>query len=476
MNWVKYNLILALRVLIPLIILSITYGCSVTETMKEIFGSGVDNTEPPSPLVKFTETATIKRLWSEDVGSGTDELFIKLVPALLDTQIYVADSSGKIAALDIVSGKTIWEKDIDLPITGGPGADASLVMVGTSEGDVVSLSTATGEELWRATVSSEILSSPRESDNIVAVRTIDGKIFAIDATTGERLWVYDRTVPALTLRGTSTPVIANELVIAGFDGGRVTALELKTGKLVWEKRVAIASGRSELERMVDIDAQPLLIDGVIYLTTYQANISALAIDDGQILWQRDISSHTELAAAGESLFVTDQQGHVWALDRFSGASIWKQEKLQARQVTGPVVIGNKVVVGDLEGYLHWLDKESGAFTSRSRVSAEPILTPAITADNVLFAYASDGTLSAYTYTDTGVPVPEPTTTVEDRPATLDDRYSDRKIIKKQTSGTEKAIPVEKEKSLFGRVMEIFTGADEDEEQEPEQDNKNKVSR
>lgn len=470
MNWVKYNPIRAFRLLILLVIVSVTCSCGVTKTLTEMVGGGVDNTEPLSPLVEFTETADIERLWSEAVGSGTDELFIKLVPALLDTQIYVADSDGKVVAFDSADGRTIWEQELDLPITGGPGADASLVMVGTSEGEVVGLSTETGEERWRTTVSSEILSSPREADNVVAVRTVDGKIFAIDATTGDRLWVYDRTVPALTLRGTSTPVIANGLVIAGFDGGRVTALELKTGKPVWEKRAAVARGRNELERMVDIDTQPLIIEEIIYLTTYQANVSALAVDTGQILWQRDISSHTELAAAGEYLFVTDQRGHVWALDRFSGASIWKQEKLQGRQVTGAAVIGNKVVVGDLEGYLHWLDQDSGAFTSRSRVSDEPLLTPAISADNILFAYASDGTLSAYTYTDTGVPVPERTTVVEDAPEAVDDdRYSSRKIIEKQAG---EAAEKQQQRSFFGRVMDIFTGDDEqDDKTQTQQDDK-----
>ena len=163
----------------------------------------------------------------------------------------------------------------------------------------------------------------------------------LDATTGDRLWVYDRTVPNLTLRGTSTPVIANGLVIAGFDGGRLTALELKTGKLIWEAKVAIPRGRSQLERMVDIDSQPLILDDTIYVTTFQANVSALSLDNGQVLWQRDISSHSELSADVEHLYVTDYLGNIWALDRFSGGSVWKQEKLAHRKVTGPAILGDK---------------------------------------------------------------------------------------------------------------------------------------
>ena len=259
------------RAFLLLAIVSTCMGCGTTKYVTEMMG-GVDNSEPPSPLVEFTETARIKEIWSHDVGKGTDELFIKLVPAVLNNQVFIADTSGDIAALDAITGKTIWEKDTELPITGGPGVDVNLVMVGTSEGDVLSLALETGDEVWRSTVSSEVLSSPREGSDIVIVRTIDGKIFALDAGTGERLWTYDRTVPALTLRGTSTPVIANGMVIAGFDGGRVAALELKTGKLIWETRVGISRGRSELERMVDIDAKPLIMGDVMYITTFQANV------------------------------------------------------------------------------------------------------------------------------------------------------------------------------------------------------------
>ena len=252
-----------LRGLVLLIIFSTCFGCGV---MKEMFASDDDNSIPPSPLTDIVSTADLNQAWTENIGKGTDELFIKLTPVVMGEHVFIADTRGEIVALFAETGKKVWENDSDLPITGGPGADENLVLVGTSEGDVLGLISESGEEAWRTKVSSEILSPPRESDGVVVVRTIDGKIFAIDATTGDRLWVYDRTVPNLTLRGTSTPVIANGLVIAGFDGGRLTALELKTGKLIWEAKVAIPRGRSQLERMVDIDSQPLILDDTIYVT------------------------------------------------------------------------------------------------------------------------------------------------------------------------------------------------------------------
>jgi outer membrane protein assembly factor BamB len=453
------------RVFVLLLLVSTCFGCGAKKMFSGMMGAGVDNAIPPSELVDFTETTHLNKVWSQNVGKGTDELFIKLVPAILNDKIFIADTRGNITALYADSGKNVWRNDSELSITGGPGADENLVMVGTSEGEVLSLLTETGEEVWRSTVSSEILSSPKESDGVVVVRTIDGKIFALDATTGERLWIYDRTVPALTLRGTSTPVIANGLVIAGFDGGRVTALELKTGKLIWETKVAVSRGRSELERMVDIDAQPLIVDNVIYVTTFQANVSAISLENGQILWQRDISSHSELGADGRNLYVTDEMGNVWALDRFSGASIWKQEKLTHRQLTGPAVLGDRIIVGDFEGYLHWLDKATGDISARTQIDSEAILTQPIVSNDILFAYSSGGTLSAFTYY--GIePKNVPIETVVEKEAepVVQETNENKEVIKETTEEVSKEVPEKEGKGFFGSILDVFTG-DPDEEEE-----------
>lgn len=444
-----------LRTLLLLIIFSTCLGCSSTQKVVEsIFASDDDNSEPPTPLVDIVATADLNQIWSENIGKGTDELFIKLTPVVMGEHVFIADTRGEIVALFADSGKNVWENDSDLPITGGPGADENLVLVGTSEGDVLALASESGEEAWRTKVSSEILSPPRESDGVVIVRTIDGKIFALDAATGDRLWIYDRTVPNLTLRGTSTPIIANGLVIAGFDGGRLTALELKTGKLIWEAKVAIPRGRSQLERMVDIDSQPLILDDSIYVTTYQANVSSLSLDTGQVLWQRDISSHSELSADAEHLYVTDYLGNIWALDRFSGSSVWKQEKLAHRKVTGPAILGDKIIVGDLEGYLHWLDKETGDFAARVEVEDDPILTKPIVANGMLFAYSSGGKLAAYTYKNNEVSGrPNKPVVVKEEPEIKDSKKSDKKPAENE----------EEESSFFDGFLDIFSGDDEEDE-------------
>lgn len=379
------------------LVLLITAGCSMVTDQVTSFMGGEDNSVPPTPLEDIQQQINIEKLWNQSIGDGSGEQYLKLVPVYSQDKVFVADSDGEVEAIDAQTGKSLWSHDTDSKITGGPGAANNLVMVGTGEAELISLSAETGEELWRTRVSSEILATPVMSDNIVVARTIDGKVFGLDADDGKRLWVYDRTVPTLTLRGTSAPVIARGYVIAGFDEGRLASIELHTGKLVWETRIALRSGRSELERMVDIDAEPVIVDDVIYVATFQGRIAALSLESGRILWTRDISSYAGLCADKSAIYITDDDSEIWSLDRFTGNSIWKQDKLQARAATGPDIIGNMIVVGDLEGYLHWLDKNTGNIVGRNRISKNMIIAPPVSASDILFSYASDGTLGAFSY-------------------------------------------------------------------------------
>lgn len=271
-----------------------------------------------------------------------------------------------------------------------------MVLVGTGKAEVISMSAETGEIIWRTRVTSEVLAAPQISGNIIIVRTIDGKIVGLGSEDGKRLWIYDRSVPSLTLRGTSAPVIAQGLVISGFDEGRLVAIELQTGKLVWETRIALGTGRSELERMVDIDSEPVIVDNMIYVATFQGRIASLALESGRILWTRDIPSYAGICADKYAVYVTDDNSEIWALDRITGASIWKQDKLAARQITAPENYGNMIAVGDLEGYVHWLAKSSGEIVARKQVSDNKIIASPISHENFLYSFASDGALSAYT--------------------------------------------------------------------------------
>ncbi|HEY7839979.1 MAG TPA: outer membrane protein assembly factor BamB, partial [Gammaproteobacteria bacterium] len=361
-------------------------GCAGVSDSVTRFMGGKDNTEPPSPLVEFQSKLNVIELWSASVGGGTAEQYLKLVPALSTQRLYVADSDGRVEALDATNGTRLWSTDVDERITGGPGVGENAVLVGTGEGGVIALDSETGRRLWRATVSSEVLSPPLKSEGIVIVRTNDGKVFALDGAKGTQMWIYDRTVPALTLRGTSSPVIVRGVVIAGFDAGRLAALDLRTGRLLWEVSVATARGRSELERMVDIDSDPLIVDDVIYVTTFQGQLAAVQLDGGRILWSRDISSYAGFTADESYIYLTDDNSNVWTFDRYSGATHWRQELLHARAATGPASIGNFTVVGDLEGYLHWMHKSDGSFVARTRLSSRRIIVQPLVAGKVLYAY------------------------------------------------------------------------------------------
>ena len=370
-------------------------GCGAGSWFSKIGGSQ-DNVDPPVPLVAIETQAELIKLWSLSVGKGADKHFLKLLPGFAQGRVFVADRSGNLVSADAVSGEILWRTQIGSPVTSGVGICDDLALVGTEEGGVLAYSSATGKPLWRAQVSSEVLAPPRGAEGVVIVRTLDGRVFGLDADNGERLWSYQRTVPALTLRGTSAPVISGEVVIVGFDGGRISSLELLTGKLLWETSVSLGSGRSQLERMADIDFAPVVIANDIYVATFQGQLASIALESGRIIWNRDISSHAGLTSDGANIYVTDDQSYVWALQRDNGRVLWKQENLYARQASAPATVGDLVVVGDFEGYLHWMDKNSGQFVARTRASKQAILTAPIVVQDIAYIYGSDGTLSAYT--------------------------------------------------------------------------------
>lgn len=369
-------------------------GCGgIGDTISEMT-QGKDNAIPPTPLTDIDETLSVSTSWSRNVGKGGNLNFINLRPTLADQQIFVASRDGTVMAIDAETGDTRWEVDTNTRLGGGPGVGDGLVVVGSSEGEVVALSITDGEELWRSRVTSEVLSVPAAAAGVVVARAIDGRMFGLSSSDGKRLWTYDRTVPTLTLRGSSSPVIAGGLVVYGSDSGKLSALSLKEGLPLWEKSVAFPSGRSELDRIVDIDGNPLIINGVIYAASYQGRVIALELETARTIWSKDVSTSTDMSADRLNLYLTDAEGNVWALDRRSGASLWKQDQLQYRAVTGPVVIGNHVVVSDFEGYQHWLSTDDGHFVARLNTSSAGVSSAAITDGNRVFSYSKSGELTA----------------------------------------------------------------------------------
>jgi len=319
-------------------------GCGTVSN----FFAGTDNADPPAPLSAVEASVAVQTAWSTRVGQGADKEYLKLVPALADGRVFAADRKGRVSAYDASTGQSLWTAETKAPISGGPGTGEGLVLVGTSEAEVLALNKDTGELVWRAALTSEVLSAPRADQGIVVVRTVDGKLFGLDAKEGKRIWVYEQSVPVLTLRGTSAPLVWKDKVIAGFSNSKLAAVSLNEGKLLWETAVAEPHGRTELERLVDISGEPLLADGIVYVASFQGRIAAIEADSGKLLWARDMSSYSGLAVDEFGLYVTDDQSHVLALDRKDGRTLWKQDKLHARSVTAPAVYGNYVVVGDFE--------------------------------------------------------------------------------------------------------------------------------
>lgn len=354
-----------------------------------------DNVEEAAELTDFTATARVSQLWHQDLGKGERRLGIRQHPTLDGNRAYAADPKGKLYAFDAGTGATVWSADTGLRLSSSPGVGEGTLVIGTLDGVVVAFNPDTGSERWRARVTSEVLAAPAVARGQVVVRGIDGRVFAFSITDGERRWVYDHGTPALTLRGNSAPILAEGLVLLGYDSGQVVALRAEDGMQLWEQAVAFGEGRTELERMVDIDGEMAYETGQLFLAAFNSQVVGLSIDGGRPLWNREMSSYGGMTLVGRKLLVADRDGVLWALDRDNGAALWKQDSLGHRWLTTPVVQGNYAVVGDVEGYLHWFDLETGAAAARERLDKKPIRATPQVAGDTLYAVSTDGRLGAF---------------------------------------------------------------------------------
>lgn len=351
---------------------------------------------PPTKLTDIVQTAGLSKLWSERVTRGTLERRLYLVPAISGDRIFVADSRGRLAAVSLDSGRQIWERNTKLDFSGGPDVKGDRMVVGTSRGELLAFSTKDGNELWRAQVGSEVLSVPRLTETgQVIVHTLDDSVYAIDATSGAQLWRVGYPAPVLTLRGSSSPVITPSGILVGLSGGKLVNLDPTDGTPLWEVAITRPSGRSELSRIADIDADPVVIGTVAFVGSYNGDLAAVDISSGTVLWRRELSAHAGLAADASDLFITDSTDQVWGADPSDGAGRWRQEALRYRQLTAPALIGNLIAVGDKEGYVHLLNRSDGRLVGRTRVTGKGAISarPAVIG-NRLYVYADDGTLTA----------------------------------------------------------------------------------
>lgn len=332
--------------------------------------------------------------WRKSPGDGDGDqesgLRLSVEPDLLIT----ADVEGDVYALDPATGKVRWHADTGARLISGPSVYGDHVLLGTLDAEVIALKRADGTPAWRVAVSSEVLAPPVGEAGTIIVRCGDGKVFGLSADSGVRRWSFDRAVPPLTLRGASAPVLYEGAAIVGLDNGRIVALRVESGEVLWEEVVSAPEGRSELERIVDVDGAPLVTGGGVFALSFGGELAAIGVQEGRVAWRRPVKSYTGAALLGSRLFVSDEAGVVWALDAETGAAAWKQEALQYRRLTAPVIVGAHVVVADLEGYLHWLSPADGRIVGRVRAVRGPVAATPVLQDDRLYVLGRDGEVAA----------------------------------------------------------------------------------
>ncbi len=350
----------------------------------------------PAPLKDLTAKLEVREIWSQDFGSIDEDKYVRLDPVLRGGTLYAVDSDGDLTAFDQDKGDTLWGIDLDREVTAGLGASSSNLFLGTRKGQVVAISIETHKIIWQQNVSSQILAPPVTDGETVIVQTIDGKVHALSEADGKSLWVYRRDGPSLSLRGTATPLIVQDAVVTGFSTGTLSALSLDKGRQLWEMTVAHPQGRNEIERLIDVDIQPLVKGYLLFVGSYQGKLVAIDLRSGRKVWSRDISTFTGLAVDDKNIYVTDDSDSVWALEQTTGSTVWRQGQLQGRALNAPAVMNDYIVVGDYEGYVHWLSTESGAMVTRYQVGNDPIRSAAIVDGFVLYVSNIDGDLAAVT--------------------------------------------------------------------------------
>jgi len=368
-----------------------------------LFGDDDEELEP-AELIDFETKVPVKRLWSTKVGSDAEFLRVALRPVGDGNRIYAASVNGNVVALDPEKGKQVWRNKLGIGLSSGPGVGEGLVVVVAADGYVVALSAEDGTEQWRAYISGESLATPLVNDEYVVVQTVDNKLTALSVFDGSERWTLEQSTPALTMRGSTSPMQVGQSIVTGFDNGRVMAINMETGDVEWDSMLAPPSGRSDLDRLSDIDGDIAVVGQDIYASGYQGRIASLAAESGQVLWARELSTYAGVTADWNNVYSTLQNGELVALNRRSGAELWRQNALLRREPTAPVSFRTTVVVGDLEGYLHFFSNVDGEPAARVRGGKSAIVsTPLVMADR-LYVQSDDGSVSAWIIVE---PKPDP---------------------------------------------------------------------
>lgn len=346
-------------------------------------------------LVDFESTVTAKKLWSVGTGSGKGRKYLRLSPAIDKKHIFAGDADGNVSAFELESGKRVWKSKTGYRLTGGVGAGNGRVFFGTVDGELIALNGADGEQLWSAQTSSEILSVPTTNGRVVVAQTIDARVFAYDAASGDPLWSYDHLSPVLSLRGTASPVFVSNQVICAFDNGQIVSFNVSDGSRTWEARVGQPKGKTDLERIVDIDGTPMIQSGIVYAGSYQGSLMAFGRAKGNPLWKKPVSTSNRLSVTSGKVFATTQRSEVIAYNSANGDVVWQNDQLKNRGLQSPVVIGDYLLSIDEDGHLHVLSIADGAFAHRFKPAGDGFHAPILSHLGNFYTLSDDGKLAAY---------------------------------------------------------------------------------
>lgn len=375
-------------------------GLAIMVSSCGIFG-GKDDELLPAELLRFKATLDVKRVWSARVGKGTEALRLSLMPAGDGNRIYAASRDGNVVALDPETGRRQWQIDLEMTLSSGPGVGEDLVVVTGYDGDIICLSAEDGSELWRTNVVGESLATPLIKDQYVIVYTIDGRLRALSTFDGSEQWMLEQSLPALTLRGASAPLIVGNTVIAGFDNGRLIASSLDDGGTVWEAMLSPPTGRSDLERLADVDGAMMAVGQDVYAAGYQGRVASVAAESGQVLWAREISTYSGIGVDWNNVYIVTDNGELLAMLRRNGGDVWRQEALLRRDPSAPVAYSTAVAIGDFEGYVHFFSNVDGEPVARVRVGKGMISGAPVAIGGRLYVQSESGVLEAFE-----VPVPD----------------------------------------------------------------------
>lgn len=352
------------------------------------------NVRPPSPLVEIDSTREVEIIWDESFGGSDEDRKLRLETAVIGSSIFTVDSDGELSAFNLEDGDDLWSVDLGYEITAGVGVSEDKILLGTRNGHVLAVNPVDGKLIWDRRIATTVLSAPVASAGKVIVQAVNGKIYALDESTGEQLWLYKKEEPSLTLRGTSAPAVVSDVAITGFATGTIVALTIETGKQVWELPVSQPSGRNEIERLSDVDARPIIKNFRLFVASYHGKVICVDIRSGEQIWARDLSIYNDMSLDEENIYVLDDRGVLFAFNQETGSTVWQQAQFVGRNPAPPAVVNDSLVVGDIEGYVHWLDTDDGRILGRVQIDDSPIVAQAVVKNTTAYVNSVDGELAA----------------------------------------------------------------------------------